>query len=112
MPVVGRAPRAGVSGRAAMREMFEPPAFFETLGVRYTGPFDGHDIDGMEKALRHAAEYDGPIVVHVLTQKGRGYAPAEDDDEKCLHDAPVFDPEYRPAAGGPRPATPQRSPRR
>jgi 1-deoxy-D-xylulose-5-phosphate synthase len=69
-----------------MREMFEPPAFFENLGVRYTGPFDGHDIDGMEKALRHASEYDGPIVVHVLTQKGRGHAPAENDDVKRLHD--------------------------
>ncbi|MGH9246097.1 MAG: 1-deoxy-D-xylulose-5-phosphate synthase [Acidimicrobiales bacterium] len=71
---------------AAIREYFEPPAFFETLGVRYTGPFDGHDIEGVERALRNAAEYDGPIVVHVLTQKGRGYAPAENDPIKCLHD--------------------------
>ena len=87
-----------------MREMFEPPAFFENLGVRYTGPFDGHDIDGMEKALRHAAEYDGPIVVHVLTQKGRGHAPAENDDVKRLHD-----PGARAEA---RAATPPRSARR
>jgi 1-deoxy-D-xylulose-5-phosphate synthase len=71
---------------AAVREMFEPPAFFETLGVRYTGPFDGHDIAGVEKALRHAAEFDGPIVVHVRTEKGRGYAPAENDPIKRLHD--------------------------
>jgi 1-deoxy-D-xylulose-5-phosphate synthase len=71
---------------AAVREMFEPPAFFETLGVRYTGPFDGHDIEGVEKALRNAAEFDGPIVVHVVTQKGRGYAPAENDEIKHLHD--------------------------
>jgi 1-deoxy-D-xylulose-5-phosphate synthase len=92
VPVVGHQLERSVGGFvAAMREMFEPPAFFETLGVRYTGPFDGHDIDGLEKALAHAAEYDGPIVVHVLTQKGRGYPPAEDDDEKCLHDAPTFD---------------------
>ncbi|HVE95235.1 MAG TPA: 1-deoxy-D-xylulose-5-phosphate synthase, partial [Acidimicrobiales bacterium] len=76
---------------AAMREVVEPPAFFEALGVRYVGPIDGHDIGGLEDALRNAADYDGPIVVHVLTQKGRGYPPAEDDDEKCLHDAPVFD---------------------
>jgi 1-deoxy-D-xylulose-5-phosphate synthase len=69
-----------------VREMFEPPAFFEMLGVRYTGPFDGHDIAGVEKALRHAAQYDGPIVVHVLTEKGRGYAPAENDPIKRLHD--------------------------
>jgi 1-deoxy-D-xylulose-5-phosphate synthase len=77
----------GVEGVvAAIREVFEPPAFFETLGVRYTGPIDGHDIAGLEKALRNAAEYDGPIVVHVLTQKGRGYAPAENDPIKRLHD--------------------------
>ncbi len=91
----GRA-RHGRRRRPAMREYFEPPAFFETLGVRYTGPFDGHDIEGLETALRNAAEFDGPIVVHVLTQKGRGYPPAEDDDEKHLHDAPVFDPAIGP----------------
>jgi 1-deoxy-D-xylulose-5-phosphate synthase len=66
--------------------MFEPPAFFEMLGVRYSGPFDGHDIAGVESALSNAAEYDGPIVVHVLTQKGRGYAPAENDPIKRMHD--------------------------
>ncbi len=71
---------------AALREYFEPRAFFEDLGVRYTGPFDGHDIEGLERALRHAAEDEGPIVVHVLTQKGRGYAPAENDPIKRLHD--------------------------
>ena len=87
IPVVGHQLEKSVDGFvAAMREMFEPPAFFENLGVRYTGPFDGHDIEGMEKALRHAAAYDGPIVVHVLTQKGRGHAPAENDDVKRLHD--------------------------
>ncbi|HEX8803316.1 MAG TPA: 1-deoxy-D-xylulose-5-phosphate synthase N-terminal domain-containing protein, partial [Acidimicrobiales bacterium] len=77
VPLVGEHLERGVDGAlAALREMFEPPAFFEMLGVRYTGPFDGHDIAGVERALRNAAEYDGPIVVHVLTQKGRGYAPA------------------------------------
>ena len=87
VPVVGHQLEKSLEGAvAAMREMFEPPAFFETLGVRYTGPFDGHDIEGMEKALRNAAEYDGPIVVHVVTQKGRGYAPAENDRIKHLHD--------------------------
>jgi 1-deoxy-D-xylulose-5-phosphate synthase len=85
--------------KALFREVLEPTAFFEALGVRYTGPIDGHDIAGMEDALRNAAEYDGPIVVHVLTNKGRGYAPAEDDDEKNLHDAPVFDPLTGPPAG-------------
>lgn len=81
------------SAAAAMREMWEPPAFFETLGVRYVGPVDGHDITAMESAFRDAAAYaDGPIVVHVVTQKGRGYAPAEHDTEKHLHDIGLFDP--------------------
>jgi 1-deoxy-D-xylulose-5-phosphate synthase len=74
----------------------EPVAFFEALGVRYTGPIDGHDIAGLERAFADAAEYDGPIVVHVLTHKGRGYQPAEDDDEQCLHDVSVFDPSTGP----------------
>ncbi|HET6950177.1 MAG TPA: 1-deoxy-D-xylulose-5-phosphate synthase [Acidimicrobiales bacterium] len=87
VPLVGEHLERGVEGAlAALREMFEPPAFFEMLGVRYTGPFDGHDIAGLESALRNAGEYDGPIVVHVLTQKGRGYAPAESDPIKRLHD--------------------------
>ncbi|MET0727117.1 MAG: 1-deoxy-D-xylulose-5-phosphate synthase [Acidimicrobiales bacterium] len=87
VPVVGHQLERSLDGFvAAVREMFEPPAFFETLGVRYTGPFDGHDIEGLEKALRHAAAFDGPIVVHVVTQKGRGYAPAENDPIKRLHD--------------------------
>ncbi len=95
VPVVGTpAERAVEAFKAAVREFLQPPSFFEALGVRYVGPVDGHDIPALEHALRNAEELssDGPIVVHVITQKGRGYPPAEDDDEKHLHDAPVFDP--------------------
>jgi 1-deoxy-D-xylulose-5-phosphate synthase len=96
VPLVGEHLERGVEGAlAALREMFEPPAFFEMLGVRYTGPFDGHDIAGLESALRNAGEYDGPIVVHVLTQKGRGYAPAETDPIKRLHD---MSPDSKPGS--------------
>jgi 1-deoxy-D-xylulose-5-phosphate synthase len=87
VPILGDKLERGVEGAlAALREMFEPPAFFEMLGVRYTGPFDGHDVAGLERALRNAREFDGPIVVHVLTQKGRGHAAAENDPIKRLHD--------------------------
>jgi 1-deoxy-D-xylulose-5-phosphate synthase len=97
LPGVGGLAYSSLQGLySAVREVIEPPAFFEALGVRYVGPIDGHDVPGMEIALRQAAEFDGPIVVHVLTRKGRGYAPAEDDDERCLHDAPVFDPAVGP----------------
>jgi len=97
LPKVGPLAYSSLQGvYSAMREVIEPPAFFETLGVRYVGPIDGHDTAGLEQALRQADEYDGPIVVHVITQKGRGYGPAETDDEKCLHDAAVFDPATGP----------------
>ncbi|MBA3288135.1 MAG: 1-deoxy-D-xylulose-5-phosphate synthase [Acidimicrobiia bacterium] len=99
VPIVGTpAERAVEAVKAAVREFLQPTAFFEALGVRYVGPFDGHDIGALEHALRNAIELsaEGPIVVHVLTQKGRGYPPAEDDDEKHLHDAPVFDPALGP----------------
>jgi 1-deoxy-D-xylulose-5-phosphate synthase len=95
LPVVGtQAEKAVEAFKAGVREFLQPPSFFEALGVRYTGPVDGHDIDALETSFRNAIELsaEGPIVVHVLTQKGRGYPPAEDDDEKHLHDAPVFDP--------------------
>src|SRR6478752_2144195 len=65
--------------KAALRVMFEPPAFFEDLGVGYLGPLDGHDIEGLERALTNASKMGGPVVVHVITQKGRGYARAEND---------------------------------
>ncbi len=95
LPVVGHQAGSAMDAfKAGVREFLQPPSFFEALGVRYVGPFDGHNIEEMEHALHNAIELseEGPILVHVLTQKGRGYSPAEDDDEKHLHDAPVFDP--------------------
>ena len=105
LPLVGDLGRRTVKGvKAALREMVdEPHAFFETLGVRYVGPFDGHDLPGLEEALRNASEYDGAIVVHVLTQKGKGYSFAEEDEEKNLHDVPVFDPRTGPVAANAAP---------
>ncbi|HEY5664246.1 MAG TPA: 1-deoxy-D-xylulose-5-phosphate synthase [Ilumatobacter sp.] len=99
LPAIGHQAEKAMEGfKAGVREFLQPPSFFEALGVRYVGPVDGHDIAAMEAAFRNAEELsiEGPIVVHVLTQKGRGYSPAEDDDEKHLHDAPVFDPAHGP----------------
>ena len=95
LPVVGHQAGSAMDAfKAGVREFLQPPSFFEALGVRYVGPFDGHNVEEMEHAFLNAIELsaEGPILVHVLTQKGRGYSPAEDDDEKHLHDAPVFDP--------------------
>src|SRR5437763_14900042 len=86
LPAVGGLAYSSLQGfYSAIREVLEPTAFFEALGVRYVGPIDGHDIVKLEDTLRHVADHEGPIVVHVLTQKGKGYPPAEDDDEKFLH---------------------------
>ena len=95
LPVVGKQAEQGVEAfKAAVREFLQPPSFFEALGVHYIGPVDGHDIAELEHAFQAALarEDEGPIVLHVLTQKGRGYSFAEDDDEKHLHDTPTFDP--------------------
>ena len=87
VPLVGHYLERGVDGaKAAIREVFEPPAFFEQLGVGYLGPYDGHDIATLEDAFSAAAELDGPVVVHCLTRKGRGYGPAEADQVKNMHD--------------------------
>ncbi|NOX23897.1 MAG: 1-deoxy-D-xylulose-5-phosphate synthase [Actinobacteria bacterium] len=84
--------RALLAFKAAVRQFWEPPAFFEHLGVRYIGPFDGHDVKAVENALRNATEFDGPTVVHVLTHKGRGHAPAENDSIKLMHDTGSIGP--------------------
>lgn len=97
LPKFSKIATTGVkSVRAALREVVEPVAFFEALGVRYIGPIDGHDVAEMEAVFRHASLFDGPILVHVLTEKGRGYQPAVDDNEKHLHDVKVFDLEKGP----------------
>jgi 1-deoxy-D-xylulose-5-phosphate synthase len=86
LPKVGQAAYLGIDGlTSVVREMVTPHTFFENLGVRYIGPIDGHDIESMENTLKSAAEWDGPILVHVLTTKGLGYEPAIDDDLK-MHD--------------------------
>ncbi len=113
LPGVGDLAYSGVHGfTSALREVVTPHTFFEALGIRYAGPIDGHDIEGVEQALAHATEWPGPIVVHVLTQKGRGYAPAEEDEVQRLHDFKVKVPstDTDPAGGvvrdptGPSPA--------
>ena len=95
LPVIGPQAERGLEAlKAGIREFLQPTAFFEALGVRYVGPIDGHNQQRLEEAFNAAKlnVEEGPLVIHVITQKGRGYAPAEDDDEKNLHDAPVFDP--------------------
>ncbi len=91
--------------RALKTAVSEAPAlqsFVEALGVRYLGPFDGHDVAVVERALRDALRLDSPVLLHVLTEKGRGYGPAETDPEKRLHDTSAFDPETGPTPSSSR----------
>jgi 1-deoxy-D-xylulose-5-phosphate synthase len=90
---------------AAVREVVEPRMFFETLGIRYTGPIDGHNVGALEQAIRRASSWQGPIVLHVLTTKGKGYAPAEADDIACLHDLKAPGPPALASRSGGRAST-------
>jgi len=103
--IPGVGPIAGQSLRSltsALRELVEPHVFFEALGIRYTGPIDGHDVGAIEQALTKVASYNGPIVLHVLTKKGKGYAPAEADEVQHLHDMRAQGSERQLSAiGGP-----------
>ena len=101
VPLADRLARAGLKGIKAL--VSDAPAllsFVESLGIRYLGPFDGHDIAHMERAFALAADVDGPVLVHVLTEKGKGYEPAETDPEKKLHDTSAFDIATGRANGG------------
>jgi 1-deoxy-D-xylulose-5-phosphate synthase len=71
--------------KKGLKDFLQPQVLFEDLGLKYLGPIDGHDEQATECALSRGREYGGPVLVHVITQKGRGYALAEENDEDCLH---------------------------
>jgi 1-deoxy-D-xylulose-5-phosphate synthase len=77
----------------SLKQLVAPHSIFETLGLKYGGPIDGHDVRDVERALRDAARYHGPVVVHVVTNKGHGYGPAVDDSIDKFHGVSTFDPE-------------------
>lgn len=63
--------------KSGIKQLFIPGMFFEEMGIIYLGPVDGGDIKGIVKLMREASNVDGPVLVHVITHKGAGYAPAE-----------------------------------
>ena len=65
---------------------------FSNLDIKYLGPIDGHDLEAVEQTLRQAKEYGRPALVHVITEKGRGYAPAENDEADQFHAIGQIDP--------------------
>ncbi|MCX8161054.1 MAG: 1-deoxy-D-xylulose-5-phosphate synthase [Candidatus Saccharicenans sp.] len=72
-----------------IKKTFFPGVFFEELGIRYIGPIHGHSLHSLVEALDHARNYPGPILIHCVTQKGKGYRPAQLNPEK-FHSASPF----------------------
>lgn len=92
----GRAAYSAIHGfKRGIKDMVSPEqtGMFDELGIKYLGPVDGHDLPAVEKALQRAKQYDGgPVIVHMITQKGQGYDPAVNDDADQFHSVGVIDP--------------------
>ncbi|MEY3257889.1 MAG: 1-deoxy-D-xylulose-5-phosphate synthase [Actinomycetota bacterium] len=93
-PVVGHPIYETLHGvKKGIKDIVAPQGMFEDLGLKYFGPVDGHDIEAIEKALKIAKDYDAPVLVHVITEKGKGHAPAIQDEAEKFHAVGVVDPE-------------------
>jgi 1-deoxy-D-xylulose-5-phosphate synthase len=89
-PVVGAPIYGTLHGiKKGIKDVLQPQVMFEDLGIKYVGPIDGHDERLVETALRHARDFGGPVLVHVITKKGLGYAEAEQNTVDCLHQVPA-----------------------
>jgi 1-deoxy-D-xylulose-5-phosphate synthase len=78
--------------KKGIKDVFAPQGLFEDLGLKYIGPVDGHDEDLIENALQVAKRFNGPVMVHVITEKGKGYAPALEDEAEKFHATGVINP--------------------
>jgi len=93
-PVVGMPIYETLHGmKKGIKDIVAPQGMFEDLGLKYLGPIDGHDIAAMERALQQAKEYGAPILVHAITEKGKGHKPAVADEAEKFHAVGVIDPE-------------------
>ena len=105
--MLGRLPRAMRAQQGARRlkeglqNMVLPTILFEELGLKYFGPIDGHDFDTLTETLSDLKRFEGPVLLHVVTRKGKGYLPAE-GDATTFHGVGVFDPESGIASKGTR----------
>ncbi len=85
-PLIGRPLYETLHGaKKGLKDFITPQGMFEDLGLKYVGPIDGHDIEAVESALQRAKRFDGPVIVHCITEKGRGYTPAELDETDRFH---------------------------
>lgn len=79
--------------KRGVKDIFVDAGIFDSLGIKYLGPVDGHNFRELEEALTLARNYGGPVVVHAITEKGRGYKPAEDDQADRFHAIGKIHPE-------------------
>ena len=79
--------------KKGIKDVVAPQGMFEDLGLKYIGPVDGHDFPALEHALGRARSFPGPVIVHVITEKGRGYTPALQDEAERFHAVGILDPE-------------------
>jgi 1-deoxy-D-xylulose-5-phosphate synthase len=75
--------------KKGIKDVLQPQVMFEDLGLKYVGPIDGHDERLVENALRHARDFGGPVLLHVITRKGLGYLEAEQNTDDRLHQVPA-----------------------
>ncbi|MFE4519437.1 1-deoxy-D-xylulose-5-phosphate synthase [Kitasatospora sp. NPDC056783] len=101
-PVVGQQLFETLHGaKKGLKDFIAPQGMFEDLGLKYIGPIDGHDLTALESALTKARGFGGPVIVHCLTEKGRGYHAAENNDEDRFHAVGKIHPETGlPVSGG------------
>ncbi|MGO1414648.1 MAG: 1-deoxy-D-xylulose-5-phosphate synthase [Microbacterium gubbeenense] len=100
---VGRALHRGLRGgtRGFLSRFTNNNALYTQLDIKYLGPIDGHDLAALTETLELAKSYSAPVLVHVITEKGRGYEPARNDEADQFHSVGKIDPETgRPVAGG------------
>jgi 1-deoxy-D-xylulose-5-phosphate synthase len=106
--LLGKLPRGGKRAQLAahrlkegLQNMVAPGVLFEELGLKYFGPINGHDLPVLEETLSDLRRFEEPVLLHVVTQKGRGYGPAE-GDARTFHGVGVFDPDTGTASKGSR----------
>jgi len=100
LPLVGaQADQAAFRVKESLKQLLQPSTVFDSLGLKYAGPADGHDLEALEDLLGRARRLKAPSVIHVVTDKGRGYPPAIDDENDKLHQV---SPRTDPLIGRPR----------
>ncbi|MBB0244492.1 1-deoxy-D-xylulose-5-phosphate synthase [Streptomyces alkaliphilus] len=93
-PVVGKPLHDALHGaKKGLKDIIAPQGMFEDLGLKYVGPIDGHDVEALESAFQRAKRFGGPVIVHCITEKGRGYRPAREDEADQFHAVGVIHPD-------------------